>query len=129
LALLSIDYKFLLIPLAFIVLRFWSFLGDIMHLYAGIRHMNANLSFTVVILGVSQSECACSAALRYRHSTRIATLYTTCGFLSTARCYKGVKNYLCIGVTPIQVSGSDEGQGLFGRIGEVLLFYGNKELH
>lgn len=53
LALLSIDYKFLLIPLAFIFLRFWSFLGDALHLYAGMKNISTGLSFALVILGVS----------------------------------------------------------------------------
>lgn len=58
LALLSIDYKFLLVPLAFIILRFWSFLGDVLHLYAGMRRLNTGLSFALVILGVSVHELA-----------------------------------------------------------------------
>lgn len=51
LALLSIDYKFLLIPLAFVFLRMWSIFGDVLHLYFGVGKLKMGLSFTLLILG------------------------------------------------------------------------------
>ena len=54
-ALQSVDYKFLLIPLVFIVLRVWSLIGDILHLYKGISRLSKGLSLILVILGVSNS--------------------------------------------------------------------------
>lgn len=51
LALSSLDYKFILIPLAFIFLRFWSFLEDVLHLYARIDKLQTWLSLMLTILG------------------------------------------------------------------------------
>ena len=53
LALLSIDYKFLAIPLAFILLRVWSFVADVLHLYIGMHHLSKPVSLTLIVLGVS----------------------------------------------------------------------------
>lgn len=53
LALLSIDYKFLAIPLAFILLRVWSFIADVLYLYIGLHHLNEPLALTLIVLGVS----------------------------------------------------------------------------
>lgn len=53
LALLSVDYKFIFIPLAFIFLRLWSFVGDVLHLYIGKTTLNEGFSFTLIVLGVS----------------------------------------------------------------------------
>ena len=54
LALLSIDYKFLSIPLAFILLRVWSFVSDLLYLYIGIDHLAGGIHSILVILGVSK---------------------------------------------------------------------------
>ena len=57
LALVSIDYKFILIPLAFILLRIWSFIGDILHLYIGMSRLDPRVSLILIILGVSLLWC------------------------------------------------------------------------
>ena len=53
LALVSIDYKFILIPLAFILLRVWAFIGDIIHVYFGKNHLNEGISLVLIVLAVS----------------------------------------------------------------------------
>lgn len=50
LALLSIDYKFLAIPIAFILLRVWSFVVDILYLCFRKKPLSEILN----VLGVSQ---------------------------------------------------------------------------
>lgn len=50
----NIDYKFLLIPVVFIGLRFWSFLGDILHVYIGLRHISSWIAVILIVLEVSQ---------------------------------------------------------------------------
>ena len=64
LALLSVDYKFLLVPLAFIFLRLWSFIGDIIHLYMGIENMNEKLSLALIIMAVKINKRGISGACR-----------------------------------------------------------------
>lgn len=38
-ALQKLDYKFLLVPVAFIMLRIWSFLGDVVFVFFGVRQI------------------------------------------------------------------------------------------
>lgn len=52
-ALHSIDYKFLLLPLVFIFLRFWSFIDDVLHIFAGISTLPQGFTLVLIVLGVS----------------------------------------------------------------------------
>lgn len=87
LALLSIDYKFLSIPLAFILLRLWSLIADVLHLYLGRNDLNKGLSLVLIILGVSymhicRSKCGTTIYLQYDStylfgaSSSCVTMYT-----------------------------------------------------
>ena len=52
-ALQKLDYKFLLIPVAFIVLRMWSFMGDVVFVFAGVKHINpTGLAMALMVLEV-----------------------------------------------------------------------------
>ena len=52
LALQSVDYKFLLIPVVFIVLRFWSFLGDVLNVFLVGVHIPQWLALCLITLEV-----------------------------------------------------------------------------
>ena len=52
-ALQKLDYKFLLIPVAFIVLRMWSFMGDVVFVFAGVKHIKpTGLAMALMVLEV-----------------------------------------------------------------------------
>ena len=42
-ALQKLDYKFLFIPVAFIALRMWSFIGDTLFVFVGVEHVRPRL--------------------------------------------------------------------------------------
>ncbi len=48
----NIDYKFLLIPVVFIGLRFWSFLGDLLHVYIGVDRIPTAVATALILLQV-----------------------------------------------------------------------------
>lgn len=52
LALQKIDYKFLLIPVVFIVLRLWSFLGDVLNVFVVGLHIPRWMALALIILEV-----------------------------------------------------------------------------
>lgn len=52
LALQNVDYKFLLIPVMFIVLRFWSFLGDVLNVFVDVQ-MPIWFARVLIVLEVS----------------------------------------------------------------------------
>ena len=59
-ALQRLDYKLLLVPVAFILLRMWSFAGDILFVYIGVRHIESkSLAQIFMTLEVLACEILC----------------------------------------------------------------------
>ncbi len=48
----NLDYKFLLIPVVFIGLRLWSFLGDLLNVYVGVQDIPYSLATALILLQV-----------------------------------------------------------------------------
>lgn len=71
-ALQKLDYKFLLVPVVFILLRIWSFIGDIVFVYFGVcrikPHALAKALMYLEVCGHCEFQCCYYKCSKYNHA-------------------------------------------------------------